>query len=190
MNVILLLSSINPQGGILNTAHPSKKESENDQKRLLNYCISQIENGVDYIVFGENSIADFCELKSWIRNKPFKDRVEFVRYQEPYDDSSFEKGNSEFRQIDYIMENSAIINSLKPEDVIWEIKKQNDLLNISQMIEVSPINFEIYCNLGDYPISWTDIYLMAWKKNAYRNYHNGKYRIILKEQNLKYTSIH
>lgn len=175
MNVVVLTATINPKPGIGATKRIDSRDRENDYLLAFDFYLNQLDKGINYLIFGENSLSDLSKLKEMVKRRKFENKVEFISYNGMTHNPAFGKGYGEFKLVDYIMDNSIIINSLTNESTIWKITGRYIIVNILKLNETKPADFDIYCNYKIHPNNWVDMYLMAWKKKSYHKYLKGIY---------------
>ena len=175
LNVLILTATIAPRQGIGSTKRMDPEQREKDYLNAFIFYCNRLNYGVDYIIFGENSKSDISKFRDILKLKKIEQKVEIVSYDGLTHNPQYGKGYGEFKLVDNIMENSIIIKSLTYEDTIWKISGRYKILNFDKIIFAQPLIFDIYCNYKIHPKKWVDMYLMAWRKDAYVRYLKNQY---------------
>jgi hypothetical protein len=142
----------------------------------LAFYLNLIGQGVDYIVFVDNSGSDISTLQDLVNRSGVSNRVELISFLGLDYPASYGKGYGEFKLVDYAMSNSRILRTEQSKAVIWKVTGRYVVKNLPQVIRQRPTHFDIYCNfrLGlTRPISkpkllrWMDLFLLAWTSTGY-----------------------
>lgn len=177
-NVILLSATITPSKDMPGSTRMDPVVRMNDYLEALKYYESISTDVVDRIVFLENSDTDLTPLKNALPRQSRK-RVEFISVSSDYPPSKG-KGYGEFRMFD---EGLLASEMIAPDDHVWKVTGRLKILNIEQLIQSAPAEYEVYCDLRDVPMigaslggnPWMELRTFAFRRDAYDRYFRGEF---------------
>ena len=177
-NILLMTATITPRSGVPNLARTDPKIRLQDYEKSLRFYLPLLNQGVDSIVFAENSNSDVSSLRNITAEYGFTDRVEFVVCDGLDYPPSYDRGYGEFKLVDYTMNHSEFINNGQNEQgeiIVWKVTGRYMVSNLALLIARKPSNFDLYCNFRNFPKHWTDMYLLAWTLRGYEACLNNVY---------------
>ena len=172
-HVLLLTATVTPPAGVPALARVDVADRRADYRRAFSGYLDLLTNGVDRIVFAENSESDISDLADLASEKGAGDRVEFLSFNGLDYPPRHGRAHGEFRLIDHVVAHSATIRDGDPDQTVWKMTGRYLVKNLSAMIARCPNRFDLYCNLRDYPRRWADMFLMAWSWRGYQEFLRG-----------------
>ena len=177
-NILLMTATITPRAGVPNLARTDPKVRLQDYENALKFYLPLLDQGVDSIVFAENSNSDISSLRNITAEYGVTDRVEFVVFDGLDYPPTYDRGYGEFKLVDYTMHHSEFINYGQDEQqeiIVWKVTGRYMVGNLARIITRKPSSFDLYCNFRNFPKHWTDMYLLAWTLRGYQACLNNVY---------------
>ena len=177
-NILLMTATITPRSGVPNLARTDPKIRLQDYEKALKFYLPLLNQGVESIVFAENSNSDISSLQSITAEYGVSERVEFVVFDGLDYPPSYDRGYGEFKLVDYTMNHSEFINNGRNgegEIIVWKVTGRYIVSNLARIIARKPSSFDLYCNFRNFPKHWTDMYLLAWTLRGYQACLNNVY---------------
>ena len=149
-----------------------------DYYQALKFYLEIPSHYIDRIVFLENSDTDLDRFRQLASNYPNK-QVEFISVSSNYAVERG-KGYGEFRMLDQGLEQCS---SIAPDDVFWKVTGRLKVSNLQQLIETSPKNYLLYCDMRNVPIigeklggnQWMELRVFSCTLSAYDRFLRGEY---------------
>ena len=165
-NVLLMTATIAPRENTFLLSRHDPEQRKQDYIESLSFYLSVLERGVvSRIIFAENSPAELSDLQDLVRNRGLSDKVDFIKLGEG-PEGQLSRFVLELDLLSKAMSND--VADRNPDDTLfWKITGRYIIRNISEIIRTAP-NVDFYANSRDYPTKWTDFYLAAFTKNAFR----------------------
>lgn len=169
--ILLMTATVTPPQNAANLARTDPQARLQDYTQALKFYLSLIHQGIDKIIFAENSNSDLTSLEEIITQKKLKDRVELLVWYGLDYPPSYSRAYGEFKLIDYVMNNSQTIRNLQENHaIIWKITGRYKVKNLTEIITRQPKDFGLYINFRNLPRAWADMYLIAWSIKGYQSY--------------------
>ncbi len=184
--VLLMTATITPPSGTPELARNDANLRLQDYCEALRFYLTLPDHSVNKIIFIDNSDSDLSALEAVTREVPHKKKVELIRFQGNDHPPEFGKGYGEFKLIDYGMTHSTLIS---PDDLVWKVTGRLRVLNLSQLIDTAPLQYNMYCDLRDVPIigdqfganEWMDLRVFSWSKKGYKLYIQNRFKLLKAE---------
>lgn len=168
-NIVILTATITPPSEAVRMARLDPKVRYEDYKKAFKFYLASLNKGViDGLIFADNSFSDLSELKEMVELEGLMNKVEIMSFKGLNYPPSYGRGFGEFKLINYVMNNSDLVNSSHKDTNFWKVTGRYVLRNLSKIIESKPNRTDLYCHCRDYPTRWMDLYVMCWNKNAYK----------------------
>ena len=178
-NVLILTATIAPPTGAIKLARTDPKMRLSDYRKALEFYLSCLANGkISGLMFAENSAYDITELRNLCAEYGMTQKTEFISFRGLDYPPDYGRGYGEFKMIDYVMENSQIIQQLQPQAIIWKITGRYILDNLEKIIRTRPSDADFYCHCRNTPIRWVDLYTLCWNKGSYDAVLKNIYQLI------------
>ncbi|MBZ4218579.1 MAG: hypothetical protein LAC69_00095 [Chlorobium sp.] len=183
---LLMTATLTPPSG-------TPELARNDAKlRLLDYCealrfyLTLPDDILEKIIFIDNSDSDLSALEAVGSEVPHKKKVELIKFQGNDHPPEFGKGYGEFKLIDYGITHSTL---LSPEDLVWKVTGRLRVLNLSQLIDTAPLDYNLYCDLRHVPMlgdqfganEWMDLRVFSWSNIGYEHYIRDRFELLKTE---------
>ncbi len=167
--------------------------ARNDAKlRLADYCealrfyLTIPDHILKKIIFIDNSDSDLSALEAVASETLHRKTVELIKFQGNNHPPEFGKGYGEFKLIDYGIAHSTL---LSPEDLVWKVTGRLRVLNLCQLINTAPLDYNIYCDLRHVPMignqfganEWMDLRVFSWSKTGYELYIRDRFELLKTE---------
>jgi hypothetical protein len=180
-NILLLTATITPPRGVPLLARTDPALRLRDYEEALGFYLALIGNGLDAIVFGENSNSDLGSLRRLVEQTGHEERVEFVSFYGLDHPASYGRGYGEFKLIDHVIRHSRILVEEQATGTVWKATGRYIIRNLRLLLARQPGPFALYCNLRNWPQRWADLYLLAWTDEGYRAVISGLYHELNEE---------
>ena len=173
MQTVLLTATITPPTGapILNRVDPDLRRA--DYRSAFDVYLKQLGQGVDRLVFAENSNSDLSDFHEAAARAGRGSQVELLPFSGLNYPTSHGRLYGELRLIEYAMTHAKFLAEGPPDQVVWKSTGRYTVRNFPAVIRHQPKNFDIYINLRNYPRRWVDTYLMAWRRPGYEGFLKG-----------------
>ena len=173
-NILLMTATINPLKGIPSLARTDPVLRLGDYAKGLAYYLGLLGQGLDGIVFVENSDYDISSLKKLAEAAGAADRVEFISFFGLDYPPAYGRGYGEFKLVDHGHANSRLLR--QDDDLItWKCTGRYLIRNLDQIVRKRPKSFDIYCHMRDYRYPLCELYLLAWNRKGYESAIRGVY---------------
>jgi hypothetical protein len=153
-----------------------------DYLAALEFYLSLPAEGVDRILFVDNSNFDLSPLARFVDERVTDKAVELISFDGNDHPVSYGKAYGEFKLMDFGIEQSQL---LAGDDVFWKITGRLKFANLSEMIAAAPRHYDVLCDLHNFPIigtgkvfsnRWMDLRAFSCSVKAYRVLFAGKYQ--------------
>lgn len=185
-NVMLLTATVTPPAGVPLLVITDPKTRLQDYEKALQFYLKFINNGIDAIVFAENSNSDISTLQSIVNESGLQKSVEFLVFDGLDYPLSYGRAYGEFKLVDYAMTHSQIISNHQDNLLVWKITGRYIIRNIAKIIAHKPSNIDIYVNSRRFPKPWADMYLLVWTLKAYENFFGKILNDMIAEPSLQF----
>ena len=143
--ILLMTATITPPKGCPDLARVDPVLRMEDYYESLKYYLDVPIQLIDRIIFAENSDTDLTPLHECLKFNSQKKIIEFISFPNGNGfPPEYGKGYGEMLLIDYALDNSQIINE---DDYIWKATGRLILSNLSSLIQKTPQNYDLYCDL-------------------------------------------
>ncbi|MEA3445019.1 MAG: hypothetical protein U9R19_09885 [Bacteroidota bacterium] len=182
MRILLMTATINPRKGepLLKRTDPDSRRK--DYEKAFLFYLDFLGKGIDHILFVENSEADLMDFKDLIPDE-LQEKVELISFYGLDYPIEHGRGFGEFKLIDYAMQNSTIVKKLNDTDYILKITGRYQMINFGKILKYFPENFDLFCNHRNYPVSWADMFFIAWNKKFYFSFFDGIFNKFKMDEN-------
>jgi hypothetical protein len=174
-NILVMTATITPKSGAFSLARTDPELRRRDYELALRHYLNALSLGAfDRLLFAENSDSNLDSLSALVREAGLTDRVEFLSLYGLDYPSEYGRGYGEFLLIDRVMDSPGM-RAQSPDSIVWKITGRYRVVNIEQLIRKRAKHFDLYCNCRDYPVRWTDQYILAWRVGVYAQHLKGLY---------------
>jgi hypothetical protein len=167
-NLLLLTATIKPPAGVPNLRLTDPRQRLKDYIHALKFYCKLPRSVVAKVVFVENSASDLSPLEEAVAKANASEFVEFVSFDGLNYPSQYGRAYGELKLVDYGVQHSTAIGGAKPTDVLWKVTGRYRILNIASLIRSAPANFDLYCDLRDWPTRWMDMRIFACTVSAHQ----------------------
>jgi len=144
---LVLTATIQPPKDIRQIIRTSPVDRLEDYKRALRFYLELSSQIVDRIVFVENSLSPLDELRALVAESGRDKQVEFISFWGLDYPSEYNRGYGEFKLLDYAVENSRVLASLKPDDLFWKSTGRYIVKNFTKVVRSCPARASIYLDI-------------------------------------------
>jgi hypothetical protein len=175
-NIILLTATISPPKNAKNLVMINSSIRLQQYAAAFEFYLQLLAKGLcSHIIFVDNSGSDCSSIAQLAKQYNLTQQVEIISFNGLDYPVAYGRGFGEFKLVEYAMDNSHILLSADNDAAIWKITGRYIVTNLSAIIEASPKTADFYCHCRNYPIRWTDLYILKWKKSAYSVFLMGIY---------------
>lgn len=168
-NIILLTATITPPKNAKNLVVVDSGLRLQQYATAFEFYLQQLAKGFfSHIIFVDNSGSDCSFIAQLAEQYNLTQQVEIISFSGLDYPAVYGRGFGEFKLVEYAMCNSHILLSADSNAGIWKITGRYIVSNIGAIIEASPNTADFYCHCRNYPMQWIDLYILKWKKSAYR----------------------
>jgi hypothetical protein len=150
-----------------------------DYREAFRFYLGAQDAYIDEIIVLENSGADLTPFRNLAKQLRSQKRVSLFNTSSVYP-AERGKGYGEFLMLDNGLSSFCGREETKK---FWKVTGRLITSNIAQMIESSPSNYDIYCDMRNIPLigdslggnKWMDLRLFSFTLSAYRKHLRGKF---------------
>ena len=183
---LVMTATIAPPHGAPELARSDPRLRLTDYCDALRFYLNLPDHTLHKLLFIDNSNSDLSTLEAIASEVHHRTKVEFIKFQGNDHPPEFGKGYGEFKLIDYGMAHSTIISA---EDYVWKVTGRLRLLNLQQLIETAPVDYNIYCDLRHLLLigdklggnDWMDLRVFSWSNLGYDLYLRNRYELLKPE---------
>ncbi len=183
---LLMTATITPPSNAPELARNDAKLRLGDYCEALRFYLTIPDHTLQKIIFIDNSDSDLSALEAVVNEVPHHKKVELIKFQGNDHPPEFGKGYGEFKLIDYGITHSALLSS---EDLVWKITGRLRVLNLSQLIDTAPSDYNMYCDLRHVPLigdrfganEWMDLRVFSWSNTGYEIYIRDRFELLKTE---------
>lgn len=177
---IVMTATVTPSQNTPCLARSSPSVRMQDYLQAIKYYLGCSSEHIKGILFIDNSNSDLTPIRRLVDGYKTNKHVELISFEGNDHPPEYGKGYGEFRLLDYGLSQSSNLNS---EDIFWKVTGRLSVTNIEELIETSPDNLELYCDLRDVPFighklggnQWMELRLFACSVATYDNFFRGIY---------------
>lgn len=174
-NTLLLTATIRPPPGAPNLHRIDPRQRMNDYIHALDFYCRLPKEIIPRIVFVENSASNLSPLQEVVLKANALGRVEFLSFDGQDHPPQYGRGYGEFKLLDYAMEHSYTLGSANVDDVLWKVTGRYRVLNLVTLVHTAPSDFQLYCDIRDWPIPWVDLRIFGCTVSGYQYLLRGIY---------------
>jgi hypothetical protein len=164
-SILLLTATITPPPGV--SARPDPMVRLEDYRKALSFYVSRIGQGIDRIVFGENSESDVTLLQRLVEECGHTDKCEFVVFAGLDYPPTYGYGFGEFKSLDHCMKYSRTICSASERSLITKVTGRYIVRNLMELIRRTPGEVDVLCDIRNRKRPWADLRVMSWTRGGY-----------------------
>jgi hypothetical protein len=144
-----------------------------DYERAFAFYTSFIGQGVDRIVFAENTGADLKSLREIAIAKGVAASVDFLMFEGNGFPPEYGRCFGESIILDRVMRSEFCL--ALPEDTIyWKSTGRYQVKNLLRMMQTVPPSVELYCDMRRrHKTRWADMRLLSWTRRGYDEFLAG-----------------
>jgi hypothetical protein len=146
-----------------------------DYDAALSFYLMLLGQGLDRILFVENSNSDVSTLAARCAQTGHGDQVEFISFYGLDYPPEYGRGYGEMRLLDHAMDHSRLLKELGRQVVVWKMTGRYVCRNLLKMFRTSPAQFDLYCDLKDRPMPWMDLRLFGFTRQGHEQLLRGTY---------------
>jgi hypothetical protein len=174
-NILLLTATITPPAGVPGLKRTDPKERLDDYCKALDFYCRLPQTPIERIVFIENSATDLAPLRQIADRAGAQSRIEFLGFDGLDHSPKHGRGYGEFKLLDYAMEHSPTLLACPEEQRLWKVTGRYRVLNLLDLINTAPSNYDLYCDMRDRPMPWVDLRVFSVTVTGYRTLLRGLY---------------
>jgi hypothetical protein len=160
-----------------NLARRDTAQRLHDYLQAFDFYLALLAQGsFGALVLCENSGFDLAPFADRARHAGLQDRVELLAHHGLDYPGRHGRGYGEFKLVDHAMRESALIAAQGPDVRVWKVTGRYQALNLARLIATQPLQADLYCHCRNWPLRWTDLYLLRWNLRAYHAVIRGAYR--------------
>jgi hypothetical protein len=173
VQVLVLTASILVPAGAPGVVRSDTSLRIQDYQRALAFYASFIGQGLDRIVFAENTGADLRSLREITATKGIASRVDFLTFDGNGFPPIYGRCYGEAIILDEVMGHKCC--SELPEDTIyWKSTGRYQIKNFRRMMQTMPRGAQLYCDLRRRRRQrWADMRFMSWTRKGYDEFLAG-----------------
>jgi hypothetical protein len=180
-NIVLLTATVSPPAGVPALSITDPEERYKEYITAFEFYLNKMSQGIDGLLFIENSGADISEFREIASRREFYNRVECLSFLDRESASGHGRAYGEFRIIDYAMRASSFVREYN-RAIVWKVSGRYKIINIERLISSTPKNCDFVCNCRNLPIRWVDMYLIGWNRRGYEACIDGVYSLLDEEK--------
>jgi hypothetical protein len=144
-----------------------------DYQQAFAFYSSFVGQGVDRIVFAENTGADLQLLREIATTRSIASRVDFLTFDGNDFPPMYGRCFGESVILDEVMRSECC--SGRPEDTIyWKSTGRYQVKNLRRMMQTMPRGAQLYCDMRQRGgRKWADMRFMSWTRKGYNEFLAG-----------------
>lgn len=179
--IILLTGTITPPKNAKNLVVTDSILRLQQYSTAFEFYLQQLSQGYfTHLVFVDNSGSDCSVLEQLAEKYGLTQQVEIISYEGLDYPAVYGRGYGEFKLVEHAMQQAKIIKVAGDEAEIWKISGRYIVANLKSVFRKSPENTDFYCHCRNHPIYWIDLFILKWRKSAYKPFLSNIY-LLLKE---------
>jgi hypothetical protein len=144
-----------------------------DYQRAFAFYTSFIGQGIDRIVFAENTGADLQSLREIAAIKGATSGVDFLTFDGNNFPPIYGRCFGECIILDEVMR-SECCRRLPEDTIYWKSTGRYQVKNLGQMMQTMPRGAQLYCDMRRSGSQrWTDMRFMSWTRKGYNEFLAG-----------------
>ncbi|MBN8493855.1 MAG: hypothetical protein J0M00_20790 [Burkholderiales bacterium] len=176
-DIVLLTATVVPPPDVRNLARRDPKLRLQDYLQAFDFYLALLRAGsLQGLVLCENSGYDLAPFVARARAAGLARQVELIGHHGLDHPAIWGRGYGEFKLVDHAMRQSALIQAQGPAARVWKVTGRYRVPNLARLIATQPTQADLYCHCRNWPLRWTDLYLLRWNQRAYRTLIEGAYR--------------
>lgn len=173
-DVLLLTATVVPPPDARNLARRDPHTRLQDYLQAFDFYLTLLRAGsVRALVLCENSGFDLDPFRVRARAAGLEAQVELLSHQGLDHPAQWGRGYGEFKLVDHAMQHSVLIDAAGSTARVWKVTGRYRVHNLARLITTQPTQADLYCHCRNWPLRWTDLYLLRWNKRAYRGLIRG-----------------
>ena len=178
-HTVVLTATVTPAAGMPGTVRSDPAVRLKDYCDAFEFYASLPHHIVDKILVLENSGANLDAFRRISDEKKVNKKVEYINISSAYD-ATKGKGYGEFLMLDKGLTKSTLCTSASK---LWKITGRLQILNLTNLIETAPPNYEIYCDLRKVPFigeklgsnQWMELRLFSFNLPGYDKFFRNRF---------------
>lgn len=176
-DALLLTATVTPPPDARNLARRDPALRLDDYLQAFDHYLALLRAGhVGALVLCENSGHDMAAFDARARAAGLRAQVELIAHQGLDHPAHYGRGYGEFKLIDHAMRQSTLLAGMGPALRVWKVTGRYRVHNLPRLLATQPLQADLYCHCRNWPLRWTDLYLLRWNQRAYRTLIEGAYR--------------
>lgn len=171
-----MTSTIAPPPGVHARTEPAVRLG--DYSRALSFYLAQIGQGIDHIVFAENSNSDLTTLRHLADEAGLTERCEFIGVSGLDYPSAYGYGYGEFKLLDRAMAESRTLLEIGAKSIISKVTGRYIVRNLTRMVRQIPDDLDLLCDIRKREWPWADMRVMFWTPLGYERVLRGVYHLL------------
>jgi hypothetical protein len=168
-DAVLLTATLVPPADVRNLARRDPALRLRDYLQAFDFYLELLAKGrFAALVLCENSGQDLAPFAARAQAAGLGARVELIGHRGLDHPAHWGRGYGEFKLVDHAMQQSALIGALGPGVRVWKVTGRYRVRNLARLIATQPAHADLYCHCRNWPLCWTDLYLLRWNLRAYR----------------------
>jgi hypothetical protein len=174
--IILLTATITPPTNAKNLVVTDSALRLQQYVTAFEFYLKQLSQGYfTHLVFVDNSGSDCSALIQLAEQYKLTQQVEVISFDGLDYPAIYGRGYGEFKLVEYVMQHAKTMQMADDNAAIWKITGRYIVDNLQSVILKSPQHADFYCHCRNHPIHWIDLFILKWKKSAYRPFLHDVY---------------
>ena len=181
-NILIMTSTIRPPADSPGMVRLDPALRMGDYKSALSFYLKQLGNGIDQIIFVENSGSDLSELQELVAKRGAEASVYFHGYHGFTYPQIYGRCYGELRSLDEIM-STRIVANLPGNTLFWKVTGRYKVINLRNMIRTCPADLDFYCDMRTTSRRpWFDMRFVAWTRTGYEAVLRGVFEEVREDE--------
>lgn len=182
-DIVLLTATVVPPPDARNLARRDPQLRLQDYLQAFDFYLTLLRAGsMQGLVLCENSGYDLAPFAARARAAGLASQVELIGHHGLDHPAIWGRGYGEFKLVDHAMRHSALIQAQGPAVRVWKVTGRYRVPNLARLIATQPAQADLYCHCRNWPLRWTDLYLLRWNRRAYQALLQGAYHRLRQDE--------
>jgi hypothetical protein len=173
LQILILTASIVVPIGAPGVVRADPSVRRQDYQRAFEFYTSFIGQGVDRIVFAENTGADLKSMREIAVAKGVASAVDFLTFDGNGFPPVYGRCFGESIILDQVMR-SEFCSALPGDTTYWKSTGRYQIKNLRRMMQTMPPGVELYCDMRRRGKQrWADMRVLSWTRKGYNEFLAG-----------------
>lgn len=164
--MLIMTATIAPPAGAPGLARVDPALRMTDYLDALSFYMGKLGQGIDRILFVDNSDHDCTPLRDLAASRGKGSQVDIVSYAGLDYPPDYGRCYGEMRLLEHAM-GLDLVRAMPDDTVFWKVTGRYKVRNLTSLVRTRPRDATLYCDLRVGSSPWFDMRVMAWTKAGF-----------------------